>query len=130
MIPIAAFDRCDPVSDESLKPQRVDRVDVRFELIARRPGGDLASAGQGLERLPQLGDVDLHRVGRRSRWSISPEQVDQAVDRDDLADMHEQDREDRSLLGRPEFRRRTVCACLQRTEDAKLHRLPLTSLLP
>jgi hypothetical protein len=63
---------------------------------------------------------------------FTPQQVDEAIGRDDLADMHEQDRQQGSLLGRPELGGGPIRYRLERTKDPKVHRphIPVLSLDP
>jgi hypothetical protein len=67
----------------------------------------------GAERLAQAGDVTLQRL-RRSRGSLfAPELVDQAIARDNLAAMEDQDREQRALLRSPQREAATLVDHLQ-----------------
>ena len=72
-------------------------------------------------RLAQAGDVVLERVRRRPRRAGAPELVDQAVGRDHLVRMREQDREERPLACAAECEPAPVVCNLQRAEDPELH---------
>jgi hypothetical protein len=54
---------------------------------------------------------------------LAPQEVDQAIHRDDLAGVQKEDRQQRTLLGRPELGDRTVRGHLERAEQAKVHRI-------
>ena len=58
------------------------------------------------QRLPQLGDVDVDGLLGRRRRRLAPELVDQALARDELVRMQEQDRQDEPLF-QPAQRERT-----------------------
>ena len=67
----------------------------------------------GPERLPQLGDVDLHDLVR-ARGRLAPEVVHERVHGDDAAGLEQQPREQRARLAARELRRR-----LHRPEQPK-----------
>jgi hypothetical protein len=63
----------------------------------------------------------MERLGGVLRWLLTPELVDQAVTRDDLVGVDEQDPEQGTLL-RAAYRERVVpIDDLDRPEDSKLH---------
>ena len=112
--------------DQPLEPAGVDRVRIDVQLVAGRTGDDEAIApGRRLECLSKLGYVDLDGVERRPRRGLSPQQVDQAIRRDDLAGVEEEDRQKGPLLGRTELGACVVGARFEGPEDPELHRLPL-----
>jgi hypothetical protein len=57
----------------------------------------------------------------RPRWTIAPQQVDQAVDRDDLAQVDDQDGQQRPLLRGTKRRERSAGTGLHRPEDPEVH---------
>ena len=68
------------------------------QLVPGLAGDDQRPAAERLERLAQVRDVDLDRMRRRPRRTVAPQQVDQPVDGDDLAEVEHQDGEQRPLL--------------------------------
>ena len=89
--------------DEALEQQRVYRIGVGLDQVARCAGDDRPLSPDRLERLSKPGHIDLDRVRRGTGRVVGPDQLDQAVGRDDLAGVQEQDREQRALLWRPEI---------------------------
>ena len=83
-------------------------------------GGDEAPAGQWLEGLAQLRDVDLDGVGGRARRIVAPQQVDQPVSRDDFSGVQQEDREQGSLLRRPKVRGDSLGDGFEGTENPEL----------
>ena len=79
------------------------------------------------QHLPQLGDVDVDRLSGRGRRRLAPELVDQALARDELVRMQEQDRQDEPLLQPAQRDRLALVDHLERPEDPVLHEhvLPL-----
>ena len=76
----------------------------------------------GSERLAELRDVDLNALyGLRGRAAV-PEVLDQAIARDDLVGVQEEQREQPPLLGGAERDRTTLVDDLERPEDAELQR--------
>ena len=124
LVRLAGLDPASPVLDQPFEPAGVDGIGLDVELVSGRPCGDQATTGEGLERLAELGDVDLDRMQGRPRRAIAPEHVDQPIRRDDLAGMHQEDREDGPLLRRAQLGTRSVGACFEAPEDPELHRLP------
>ena len=115
----------------ALETLRVERLGLGPQRIPPRPGRqDLARRPLGalrLEQPAQLSDVDLERVRRRRRWGLAPEGIDQPVARDRFVRVHEQDREQRTLLGGGQRQHAPLITNLERSEDAELHRRPLPS---
>ena len=114
---ITALDCLAPRSGEALKPIGIDLVGVGLERVAPATGDEHALA----ELLAQVGDVDLHGLGRGLGRALAPELVDDPVDRDDLAPMKQQDREHRALPGSAKGNRSPIDQNLERTEDAEFH---------
>ena len=101
------------VAEELLEPIQVDLIGVEPDEVAGTLSDeDLARRA---EQLAQLRHVDLDRVGGRRRRLLAPELVDQAIGRDDLIRVEDQDDEQRSPLRaaeleRPPVRRRPPAA--------------------
>ena len=76
----------------------------------------------GAEQPPKLGDGVLERLLRRLWRPLAPERVDQAIGRNDLADMERQEGEQRSLLRPAQGHGAVANDRLDRPEDAQLHR--------
>jgi hypothetical protein len=74
----------------------------------------LPSCAARLEGLAQVGDVALQHVGRGLRRRVTPELVDQTVDRDDFVRTQQEQREDGPLLGAPERQERPAGSDLER----------------
>ena len=90
-----------PGCDERLEPAQVDALASDPECVARRACDQqlLVPAGRvGIEQLAELGDMHLKRRPPRVRRAPGPQLVDQAVPRDDLVRMQEQEGEQRALL--------------------------------
>lgn len=81
-----------------------------------------ARSAAGLEQLAQVRDVPVQRRQRRFGRGFAPQQVDQAIGRDDLVGVQQQDRKQRALLAATERQALGVAANLQRTEYAELER--------
>ncbi len=80
----------------------------------------LPSCAARLESLAQVGDVALQHVGRGLRRRVTPELVDQTVDRHDFVRTQQKQREDRPLLGAAERQERPVGSDLERAQDTKV----------
>jgi hypothetical protein len=79
-----------------------------------------ASPG-GLEDLAQLRDVHLEGVRRCLGRVGRPESLDQAIARDDLVGVEEEDREESALLVPSERDRTAAFVDLERPENPKFH---------
>ena len=75
----------------------VELVGADPESVATVCRRDRVAAVPG-QHLAQLGDVDVDRLSGRGRRRLAPELVDQALARDELVRMQEQDRQDEPLL--------------------------------
>jgi uncharacterized membrane protein len=67
-----------------------------------------------------VGDVALQHVGCGLRRRVTPELVDQTVDRDDFVRTQQEQREDGPLLGATELKERPVGSDLERAQDAEV----------
>ncbi|GBC87637.1 hypothetical protein HRbin12_01653 [bacterium HR12] len=123
---IARGDRAGPLEDPLLEPPSVDAVGLDAEQVPGGPCLDHRSSVVGPQRPAELRDVQLDRVSRGPGRMLPPDQLDQSVRRDDLADVQEQDREDRPLLRRPQPDVPVVGDDLERPEDPVLHAPPPT----
>src|SRR5207248_1899771 len=93
----------------SLVPERLetDRVDLRRR--DREPvAPSLRDDQSGTERLAQLRYVYLHSLDRGRRGSLSPQLVDQPVNRDRIAGVKHEHSKQRSLLRGTEHKRLAV----------------------
>ena len=67
-------------------------------------------------------DVHLDGRGRGLRWCAAPDLVDQAIARDGLVGVEQQEGEQRALLRAPELQHPALHLDLERSEDAEFHR--------
>jgi len=72
----------------------------------------------------QARDVDLNRLGGVLRRPGLPQLVDQPIDRERLVRVHEQQREQGTLLAPPDDHRPAVLTHFQQPEDTELHDRP------
>ena len=119
----------DELWGESPPPTAKKAVNVYVSQLRKalvRNGRDRVNTVSG-QRLSQLGDVDVDRLSGRRRGRLAPELVDQALARDELVRMQEQDRQDEPLLQPAQRDRLALVDHLERPEDPVLHRwvLPL-----
>ena len=98
----------------------VDSVGLDDVAGASRHDGGVSSCGD--EPATQLGDVDLQGVTGRTRRAAVPEQLDEAVDADDVTALEEQRHEERSLLGRPQVHQDRALVDLERAQHADQQR--------
>ena len=77
----------------------------------------------GSERLAQLGDAHLQRRTARLRRLLAPQVVDEPVGRHDLVNAHQQNREQRALLGARQRHQRVAVGDFKRAEDPEVHRV-------
>jgi hypothetical protein len=114
--------------DEISETFEVELTALDAQLVSIRPGDQ--SAVCSTERLSKLGDVDLNAL-RRARWSLlAPELIDQAVTRNHLIRVQEQDREESALLPGSERKRFSFLNHLEGAKDPKLHAGLLSSKGP
>ena len=106
LVPVAGIELGGAARRQGREPSGIDIVGRDVELVARRTGDDEPTSDVGLEGLAKLGDVDLDGMRRGPRRMLTPQQFDQPIDRDDLAHVHEEDRQDRALLRRSELKSR------------------------
>ncbi len=104
------------VRDEPLEPARVELVDTDAHEVPGRPRDEHAFA----EHLPQLRDVALDHLHRRRRWLLAPERLAQAIDRNRLVRVEEQNREQCALLRAGERKHSIAVDDLEWAEDAVL----------
>ena len=113
-------------SNEVLEPGHVDRLRVDLQSVAAGHG-DQDGPGRptrpvGLEDLPEVEDVGLH-AGDDPRWRrVAPDSVDEALDRDRMAGLAGEHREDRPLPATAERQGLAVARDLEGAEEAELER--------
>ena len=76
------------------------------------------------ERLAQLRDVALQRLGGGLRPLLAPELVDQALAPDELVRVQQQDRQQLALPAAADDKRSIAVSDLQRAEDPEVHFAP------
>ena len=96
---------------------------------SRYPGGRVSIGETSTRAVSQPGDVLVNHVLRTGRARLAPEAVDQALDGHHLADVEQQDGEDRPLPPSAERNDTLVERDLERTQDPEhgLHRAPRIS---
>jgi hypothetical protein len=105
----------------------VELARVNPKLVPRRTRRNAVAA----KRLAQLRDVNLERLLRRSRRLVPPQCLDEAVDGDDTVRLHEQPREQHTLLLAAEIDDATAGFDLERAEDPERDsRLDRTTVTP
>jgi hypothetical protein len=118
---IVGVERPPSLLGKPLEPGGVERAGFESKPISgalRRE--DVADAGSSQD-LPELRDVDLQRVLRRRRNPLAPQAVDELVDRDDLVQMDDEDREQRALLGPTEGKWSFIAEDLEGAKDPNIH---------
>src|ERR687898_1021099 len=104
-----------------LGDERVEAVEV--ELSKARPqqiAVPLRHEQAVAERLAQIRHVDLNRFGAGRGRPLPPQLVDQAISRDDLAAVKQQDGEHGPLLRTPQHQPPVALDGLKRSQDPKL----------
>ncbi len=100
----SVVERTLPVGDEPLEAGRVDLDGLRAQGIAGslRDDGTAAAGGLvlGLEQAAQVRDIPLDRLGRRLRRAVAPQRLQDAVGRDHLAAVDQQEDEQGALAPR------------------------------
>src|SRR5436190_23171971 len=112
-----------------LRARDIEPVGVDPDAVAAVRGRDRVETVSA-ERLAQLGDIDVDRFFGRGRRRLAPEVVDQALARDELVRMQEQDRQDEPLLQPAQRDRLALVDHLERPEDPVLHEHVLPLLKP
>ncbi len=102
---------------QRLESVQIERVTVEVEAVPRRARLDQLAR----QALAELGDEDLHHLGRAVRHLIAPEPVDEVVHRHDPARLEQQEREQRPLLAAGQVERACVVCRFERPEYAKVH---------
>jgi hypothetical protein len=120
-----------------LEPLRVELAGSDLQHVAARTRQQHVVA----ERLAQLRDVTLQRLGGGLRPPLAPQAIDQSLACDELVRVQQQNREQLALPSRADDERPIVIGDLQGSEDAEVHfalrrryhaiqRLSVTRLLP
>jgi hypothetical protein len=110
--------RASPV-EQRREPPRVDLPLLEPQHVPRSSGEEDALAFVA-KQLPELRDVSLEDLGRRRRWVLAPDLLDQTVGRDDPVRVQEQDGESGTPLPRSDLERATLPPDLERAQDTKL----------
>ena len=97
---VAGTERLPSEPAQALELCDVERATRDVEDVARRSRAQ--GRGGRLERRPELADVAVDDGRRGGRRLVAPDGVDQALGRDDLARVEQQEREQGSLLGSAE----------------------------
>ena len=106
------------VLDEPLEAVDVELAVVHPQEVARRTRDDAI----GAERLPQRVYVHLQRARAARRRLLAPDPVDQAVDRDDLVRVEQEQRQESPRSRAAERHGRAVVAHdLERPQQPELH---------
>jgi hypothetical protein len=95
---------------------------IRVEQPALSPKHVPAASGHKQtisQRLTQIRDVHLHGLRRAAGRLLSPQLVDQTINRDDLPPMQQQHRQQSPLLWGPERQRPIIVDHLQRPKDSE-----------
>ena len=121
----AVAERPARAGDELLEPRRVQLVRLDREPVA----GSSSLEPLASDRVAEPVDVNLERLHGGTRRLLAPDVVDQALARDRLVRVGEEDDQYRALLRRSERQRNTVADGLDRAEDAEFD-LQTTPLKP
>ena len=105
------------VVDQPLEPVRVDLLELDLQLVA------VLARHEDIRRklLAEARDVHLKGLQRVRRRALAPELVDQALARERLVGMQQENGEDRPALVSPERDLPGPVKGLQRAENAKVH---------
>ena len=106
--------------DELLEAVDVERLGRELQNIAARAGDERV----GPERLAQLRDVALERLRRRVRSLLAPEVLDEALARDELVGVQQQDREQLALPPATDRDRSIAIEHLEWAEEPDFHVAP------
>ena len=118
---LAALKRAAPGAQAFAEDLRVELAGADLEPVA---GGHRAQLrAVGTERRAQAGDRDLHALGGATRRRSGPQLLDQAVGRDGLVAVQEQEGEQRELAPSAERPLRAAPAELDGSEDPEAHGL-------
>ena len=115
--------------EQPLELVEVEAPRLEAELVTGAPRDQQpipARPPVALERPAQAGDV-IPDCLRRGRWSaLAPELVHEAIGRDDLVRIQDQQRQERTLPPAAKGNDSIALESLERAKDPKLHRLVLT----
>ena len=102
--------------DERFEARQVEPIAVDAQDVA----GRLRLQRLRTEELSQMRYEILERRRRRLRGSFTPQLVDEPLGRNDLARVHEEERQQRSLLLAAQRNRAVISDDLERTQDPEL----------
>src|SRR5262249_18444516 len=124
VVRISFGERGSRLIEQGSEPFGVELPLVELQDVPGGPRQKPAVAACFGKRPPELSGVTLDELRRTLRRRLAPEAVDQAIGRDDLVRVHEQQGEQRGRF--PGDRERTISPRdLQRPEHAELDRRPL-----
>ena len=112
---------------QPLKPPRVDPLGVDLQHVPGPRAAHRHPTATGAQDLADPRHVHLQRVLRGSGRALAPQLVGQAVKRDSLRRVDQQQRENGPLLRAAERKRLATSDDLQRPEGSELHRTPQRS---
>ena len=109
------------VREQALEPDDVDVVGTDLGDVAVAARQHHLTVGGRLQLLAQLRDVHVQALGRRRRRPLAPQLVDQALRRDHLVRVHQQQSQQRPAPSSSDLDRTIVVRYLQRSEQAEVH---------
>ena len=110
------------VGVSGLGQQRLEPCEIDLGRVGLQHVPGLARDDPVLAELAaQAGDVHMDALGDRGRWRLAPQVVDQALGRDDLARVQQEQREQRALLRSAEHQRASVLDHLERAKEPEIH---------
>src|SRR3954452_10140245 len=124
MLRTARGELASALGEELLEPMRIEAVLVEPQPVAVLAGLDQVASAAGWvasERPAQPRDADLQRLHRGGLRAPSPQLFDQPVGRQRLVAVHEKQRQERPLLGAPNWERLGLSAALEGSEDVEIH---------
>ena len=122
----SVVERTPPVIDESLEKVCIHGDRVRPQCVAgllcHEEAATVAKFVFGFQQPPQMRDVPLNRLRRRLGRMVAPQRIDDAIGRDHLSAMDQQQDEQGSLApGRQLDLPALAAAYLERTKDVDIH---------
>jgi len=114
---IATGDGARCLGDKSLEPPEIDDAPLRAQPITARLRLDTVDT----ECSTQARNVDPDRVVRTGRRIVAPELVHEVVGRNGLADVQDEDREDRPLLGAADIHYAAWADDFEGAQNLELH---------
>jgi hypothetical protein len=112
------------LGDQPFEAMRVEPLRIERELVAALAGYDRAGRAAPVvtaQRLTKPRDMHLQRLGRASRRILAPQLVDQAVGRERLVEVDQQQRQQSARLASRKREPAVTVEDLERAEDAEVH---------